>query len=670
MALWYGARYPEGTRVFDPDTNDPLMDAMETSFRELYKPDVDFSSFGPFVAVVEDIRRGPNPGSWEKNCAKDPNAITTQSEYTILARVKLFDFLPQIREYGDGYKLDNDLVNMKGSANMRFVPVNNPTPREPEIGERIEVDWGKKTGMPLFDWDAPVYLRPVNDADSELEALPELHVAKKAHNQAGADDALAAVETSADWTPFSPGPGQTGKSLNEEPAPKIVKKIQDWGGTKSYSKNKKKIGPSPSAVYDKKEIYVERKIDYPSPGLKKTAIIPYAGLPANNSKIKIVEKAADTTEIYRKNGKAYCLPAEEVAFQRTNTKMIIIGETGNFHSAAYNKVKKSPLMHFGIAMNSNEESGDLTMIESEQGCTIRVNIPYGLTIGNRKGTISNSCVGCMISSPFDGSGTNFFNSTHYPVIRNKLFQWMASKKIPGGQEAFVLGPWGTPGLRTGPLANQKADFSDLDSAAFASGFLSWTKTGHYILPTMIQAFTLYELINSLINNPPESYYSWGFTKPQRNNHQISWSFPAVGGGDPTYRYSNFVSKTPQGEIKVSSGFPWGRVGEYGYRRRSQYHKWWENQLSPKKNISGIVSDSRWENRSGGVFLEYYLLARSLDSGHKEAWYIALAAASETFPKRFGGVGLGPSTLPINAERNRLLAKGQQMWAKATRYVRQ
>ena len=46
------------------------------------------------------------------------------------------------------------------------------------------------------------------------------------------------------------------------------------------------------------EIYVEKKVDYPSPGLKKTIIIPYAGLSKNNPRIKIVENTTDKTEIY------------------------------------------------------------------------------------------------------------------------------------------------------------------------------------------------------------------------------------------------------------------------------------------------------------------------------------------------------------------------------------
>ena len=494
--------------------------------------------------------------------------------------------------------------------------------------------------------------------------------AQDAHNKVPEDAGMASVSPAAGYSGDSPGPGETQKIFNGEPEPTIGNKTPSWEGLKTYSKNKKKIGPSPAAVYNKKEIYVEKKVDYPSPGLKKTIIIPHAGPSKNNPRIKIVENTTDKTEIYRKNGKAYFLPEEEIAFQRTNTKMIILSETGDFHSAPYNGIKKSPLMHFGIAMNSN-----LTVVHPggtdspANVCTIRVNIPYGLTIGNRKGTISNSCVGCMISSPFDGSGLNFFNSLQPSTIKDRASDWISEKKIPGGYEAFILGPYGTPGLRTGPSANQNFETQDLDSGAFSRGFLTWTKTGHYILPTMIQAFTLYELVNSLINNPPESYYSWGFTKPRRNNHQISWSFPAAGGGSPTYQYSNFMSKTPQGQIKVDSGFPWGKVGEHGYRKRSEYHQWWENQLLPRKNISGIVSSSRWENFTGGTFLEYYLLARSLNSGHKEAWYIALGAASETFPKKFGGVGLGPSPLPMNAEKNRLLTKGQQMWAKATRHVR-
>ena len=91
--------------MFDPGTNDPLTDAFETSFRELYVTETNFASQAPFLAVVEDIRDGPpDATSWSAYEARDSNFSGVDIPYTILARVKLFDFLPQITEYGDGYR--------------------------------------------------------------------------------------------------------------------------------------------------------------------------------------------------------------------------------------------------------------------------------------------------------------------------------------------------------------------------------------------------------------------------------------------------------------------------------------------------------------------------------------------------------------------------------------
>ena len=292
-------------------------------------------------------------------------------------------------------------------------------------------------------------------------------------------------------------------------------------------------------------------------------------------------------------------------------------------------------------------------------------------MGPVKNAFSENCIGCMISTPFDGSGKNFldlndnFQGAPTPdriaYIKNNISQWVQNKTIPVGFEAFIMGPFGTPGLKTGPSPS---------SSDYATGKLVWTKTGHYILPTMSQAYALHELINSLINDPPLSNYSWGFVKPKKNNHQLSWSFPAVGGGPPSSTSSNFLSKKSSGMFEATSGFPWGRVGEGRYRKQSKFRQWWESELIQNRNISGIVSNSRWKTTAGGTFLEYYLLSRSLGAGHREAWYLALGAASETYPRQYGGVGYGPSPLPLSADKNRLLQKGQQMWAEATKYIRE
>ena len=56
----------------------------------------------------------------------------------------------------------------------------------------------------------------------------------------------------------------------------------------------------------------------------------------------------------------------------------------------------------------------------------------------------------------------------------------------------------------------------------------------------------------------------------------------------------------------------------------------------------------------------------MNLGRMEAWYLAIAVASETFSKSLGGIGLGPSIIPSpnNTEMNAYLEKGQKMWVRA------
>ena len=654
MAIWYGPRYPEGQKTWNPATADGLTDAMQMAFEKYYKPEIDWSSYSEFIAVVEDIRKGPlDSNSSAAYEAVNSNTIKNKT-YIILANVKVFDFLPSTTEYSDGRSTDNDIINMKQSLKMEFECANTAE-REPHMGEHVRVNWKKRTGVPLFDWEGGQYLGPVNTCDPIIEPpATEQDIARYSFHKPTQKDGLNTAAVDSNHNSMIGSPGRERKAFNEEPSPRIQNVEKHWDKP-TYATKKNEVPKS--KIYDKKEIYVAKKLDYPN--LENINMIPYS------ERTQIIEQSIDANPLYRKDDKAYLLPEEENIYQRANTKMIIINETGDYHSAVYKKIRKNPLMHFGIAMNS----GDPTPYPTERECTIRVNIPYGLSIG-RNNAFSENCVGCMISSPFDGSGKNFLNLVDYfqgpitservSIIRSGIEGWVNDKTIPGGFEAFIMGPFGTPGLKTGPHKN---------SNDFFQGRLMWTKTGHYILPNMFQAYVLYELINSLIHDPPLSSYSWGFTKPRRVNHQLSWSFPAVGGGGATFPYSNFISKKPLGNFEATSGFPWGVVGEGKHRKRSKFYKYWENQLEQYSNITGIVSNSRWHRSSGGTFLEYYLLARSLNAGHREGWYIALGAASETYPKQYGGVGLGPSPLPLASERNRLLQKGQQMWAEATSYIR-
>jgi hypothetical protein len=656
----FGNRYPQGVKRYDSKTFDLGTDAMQMAFDHYYKPSTDFSSFSEYIAIVEDIRKGqPNSTSGAAYLARN-SGTELKETYIIIANVKIFDFLPQTTKYSDGRSRNNDLINMKSSLKMEFEA--NGEHREPNIGEWIKVNWRKKSGMPLFDWDFGVYLGPANPSDPQIEPpMDENNIAQLLFHKAGMSDGLASQAPSSGYNSMAGSPGATKKDFNGEPSPTTKNTERHWD--KPVYAPRKKASPLPSKIYNKKEIYVEKKLDYPN--LENINIIPYAP----PERIEIV-KDAKKKSLYRKKDKAFLLPEGNV-HQRANTKMIIINETGDRHSAVYESVGRSPLMHFSIAMNSNTSTPGQVAALAANECTVRINIPYGLAIGDVKNAFSENCVGCVISSPFDASGKNFLNLNdsfqgaitpeRIAYIRDHISSWVQDKTVPGGFEAFIMGPFGTPGLKTGP---------SISSNDFAAGRLVWTKTGHYVLPTMSQAYVLYELINSLINDSPSSNYSWGFTKPRRNNHQLSWSFPAVGGGAATSTSSNFLSKKSSGMFEATSGFPWGRVGEGRYRKQSKFRQWWENELVQNRDISGIVSNSRWKTYAGGTFLEYYLLSRSLQAGHREAWYIALGAASETYPRQYGGVGYGPSPLPLAADKNRLLQKGQQMWAEATRYIRE
>jgi len=219
MAIWYGPRYPEGVRTFDPITNDGLTDALELAFKQLYKPSTDFSSYSEFIAVVEDIRKGPLHETSSEAHVTDNSDTAKKETYTVLASVKMFDFLPPTTQYGDGRSRDNDIINMKESLKMKFEASPNAT-REPEAGEWIRVNWLKKTGMPLFDWDYPIYLGPVNDADPKKQSpAKERNIAQAAHHEAKSTDGLPSQTPSPGYNSMLGSPGQEKKNFNEEPPP-------------------------------------------------------------------------------------------------------------------------------------------------------------------------------------------------------------------------------------------------------------------------------------------------------------------------------------------------------------------------------------------------------------------------------------------------------------------
>jgi len=656
-------RHPEGKQWWDPATSNLTDSVLADGAERLYMPKTDLASYPEYEAIVlEIIPAGGSGGDLTKASAYEArNSKTSDTKsktYSIIARVtdKNLALLPESPDPGDGMSLDNDLINME----FEFEASSNAPDAPPQMRERVRVNWLKKTGWPITDWDYPIYLGPINERVPQIVPLPpKRDVAKDAFlGENGGQASVTPAPGSAEWT------GTGTKNFSEEPEPTIENKELNYENIVSPSLSS---GPLPSKIYDKKEIYVEKKLDFPD--LEKIKIFPHS------KRKETIPNAIEDKLMYRKDFIAYLLPEEEFPRQRKNTKMIIINETGDYHSATHNNIRKHPLMHFGIAMNSRPDGAEVAN-KSQKECAVRVNIPYGLVLGDKQNIFSENCVGCMISSPFDGSGKNFLNLNirtkispdQIVHIKNMMHQWVISKTIPGDSEALILGPFGTPGLRTGPNPDQSSEVKDLNLNTFERGRLTWTKTGHYILPTMTQAHTLYELINSLIKNPPLSNYSWGLTKPRSNNHQLIWSFPSVGGGSPTFLYSNFI-RNENKRMTTSAGFPWGLVGENNYRSQSKFNNWWKNSLSKHKNIFGIISNSRWNNDEGGTFLEYYLLSRSLELTHKEAWYAALGAVSETFPKRHGGVGLGPTPLPKSANRNKLIQKGQQMWVKATVYLR-
>jgi len=561
------------------------------------------------------------------------------------------DVLPKkgLKKLGDE---SSDLIKMRASTFGYFIAAS-PNLDKPQCGELVRVRYAYQGDSPIEDWRGGIY---VGRWDDNHPRVP-IH----SHSpRISATNAFAAVSEEDGLIPMS-----TSDSIHDEP--KLTGDASHW--RKPIMKNLIK-GIPPHKIESKHEIYVDQKSDYPN--IRKTKMLPGTDITKN---------VASNEVIYRKDNIGYFLPEDKQIRQRKATKMFIIRETRDSQHKAYTALGKDPIMHYNIVNQILPNQ-----VASTSRCVININVPYGLIIGDTTDPLSNNAVGCIISSPLDGDAfldrssrwdnrvasiSEVESSVTFINFKAKYNNWIESKTLPDNSEAFILGPYGTPGLRTGPNASQKLKVSDISNKAFWEGKLVWTKWGHYFLPSMKQAAALYDLVSSIVDGPPTSMFSWGFKQPN-TKHMLEFNFPAIGGGDALYPSSNFIINSPTGK-KTKPGFPWGHVGSLPQQGALKPYKWWvkkilSDSIRERNEASGIVAQARWKS-SEGVFLEYYLLARSLGLAHKDAWYVTLASASQTYSSEFGGIGFGPSSIPTDAELNKLLQQGQRMWFVATNYMR-
>ena len=550
---------------------------------------------------------------------------------------------------------NNDLIEMRADTYGYFIAESPNTPK-PQCGELVRVRYTYQGGS-AGDFKGGVYLGRWNDEHPRVASWHH-------SSRVSATSAFRKVTEEDGLIPMK-------MMDNDQDEPKLSGDASHW---RAPMTKKRIMGILTHQIESKHEIYVDQKSDYPD--IKKIKILPASAITKNiDSKNEVM---------YRKDNIGYLLPEDKPLRQRKATRMFIIRETRGSQHVAYDAfnaldVYKDPIMHYNIVnLPSN--------VASTSRCVINVNVPYGMIIGNTKNPLSNNAVGCIVSSPLDGDAfldqssrwdnrvasiSEVENSSAFLKFKAKYNNWIENKALPDNSEAFILGPYGTPGLRTGPNASQKLKVSDITNKAFWEGKLVWTKWGHYFLPSMKQAAALYDLVSSIISNPPTSLFSWGFKQPD-TKHMLKFNFPAVGGGDALYPSSNFIINSPAGK-KTEPGFPWGHVGSVPQRGALKPYKWWTKKLlsgfvREQNEASGIVAQARWKS-SEGVFLEYYLLARSLGLAHKDAWYVTLASASQTYSSEFGGIGFGPSSITTDAELNKLLQQGQRMWFVATNYMR-
>jgi hypothetical protein len=523
------------------------------------------------------------------------------------------------------------------------------------LGEVVWVNWGNKPSNNIGEWTDPIYLGPIGIKNKvmcpDLTGLHRKENLQAKFNQANPGQAQISSPVDDKYAYNNPPPGY----------PNIP--------TKGFLEVS-------GLVHLIKEIYVDKELDYPN--IQNYEVIPGS---------KIIKEATDEMKQinfiqHRPQNKAFFLPDDLAIKQRKKTKLFIIRETGKSCIETHKEIYHNPTMHYNIAMNSVLD-GDHAGLEKksitskDRLCTIRVNVPFGIVI-DEKDIFSANSVGCMISSPFDGK--RFFglspslksvNKSDLTNIKSSLNQWITEKKLPDGSDPFILGPWGLPGLRTGLQADHNSPVSSLTDSHFWSGRLTWSPTGHYFLPTLDQAAALYDLITSVVETPPKSAYSWGFTQSMRYLHVLAWNFPAVGGGHPLYPISHFID-TQGYYTEETPAFPWGQVGPLLTEKKNKPVDLWENGLKHKGEsaIFGVVSYSRW-GMDSGPFLEYYILGRKLGLGHMESWYVSLAVSAETIPRLHKGKGLGPTIIPAFGDiaLNKYLEIGQWMWFRALRHLK-
>lgn len=543
-------------------------------------------------------------------------------------------------------------------STSKDIPIPSPL-------ELIKVKWNKMSGDNPDNWSEPVYLGPYS-TDGKRIIFPYQKILDLSGQQGEAAAAFdvpqqGLIQGNDPTIHSDPNPGYPNIILPNYNLLKSLTWIYDM-----------------SKHLDSNEIYVDKKKDYSK--VTKYNIIPYS------SNVKLEENSRTQ---HRKKKVAFYLPDNVDIVRRRETRLFIVSETKDSVHKPFKDIYENPTMHYTISMNSNlyGNTHQLEGVDKSafwKNCTIRNNVPYGLVI-NKENVFSSKSVGCSISSPVDGDifldhdsrwdrNLQIHDATgtsEYKKFKLQFHDWISGKTLPDGTKPYILGPFGTPGLRTGLNADQLSSVSDLDDHTYFSGRLEWAQWGHYFLPDHRQAEALYELMTSIMERPPTSGYSWGFKTVKRHKHSLSLKFPAINAPAAMAPTSRFMKKTKQGYISEPA-FPWGMVGRTINKYNSSPYLWWRENLEQNYkgavNIAGIVSLSRWE-KNQSAFLEHYLLYRALGLGHMEAWYITIAAAANTFSKQYGGLGEGPSPiLKANSTRtNDYLKRGQKMWFDAIKY---
>jgi hypothetical protein len=634
--------------------------------RQYYKTSHDISKLPYYEAIVYAI----------DNCTTQEYAVDdqtiasgpTNSRYKVYAYVEGITLTPKPSDYminfscdGQGGVKNNPALEAQIKQLPRFYVEANQSP--PSLRERIHVNWRVKVGD--FDyWREPYYVGPVRQDVPLKEPLPN-----------ESPDAAAAYSEAANGQVQTSSPIDDLYLYNNAPPGHPEKPI-------------KSLLEASGLVHMLREIYIDKKLDYSK--VKKYDIIPAAR--ATEIRELTQQEMANSKYVqHRKQNKAFFLPDDVTIKQRKATKLFIIRETGKNYIQTHKDIYSSPTMHYNIAMNSvydgsHKNLETKSIANKDRLCTIRVNVPYGIMI-NEKDDFSANSVGCMISSPFDGKSFFGFGATwdktktikeindsdKFKTFKAKLNTWISQKKLPDGSDPIIMGPYGTPGLRTGPWAKQEwpSSILDLSNNHFWTGQLSWSSTGHYFLPTLEQVDALYELLTSILESPPRSNFSWAFQKPIKHKSLLTWNFPVFDAGSLLLTTNHFID-TQKYYTEYNPGFPWGPIGPLQYKKKNKPIHLWEAGLNKNgpQAVYGIVSYSRWGSDSS-PFIEHYILGRQLGLGHMESWYVTLAVAAETYPKIQNGKGLGPTLIPAFGDiaLNKYLEKGQKMWFRVLEYLR-